>query len=103
MSMDETRTLPEPQRDDGKPVFQYGELTIGVMSEQAFALDDFATRAGGKPLPLPVAVEAEEIVAASSDPLLRIEEKLNIALAAISALQRRVDSIDETLARLISR
>ena len=101
MTMDETRPLPAPQRDDGKAVFEFGDRTIGMMELQTFTLDDYGTRAL-PPTPV-IATITEPLAAPNADPLARIEHKLDLMLNAITALSRRIDSIDETIARILNR
>ncbi|HEX8172758.1 MAG TPA: hypothetical protein VF824_19630 [Thermoanaerobaculia bacterium] len=102
--------------------FDYGDRTTFQLRNQQFALDDYGT-VMNLPVPEPPApIEAPEPVtqvieeapaeieataapveSAPSDPLARIEQKLDAALAAIEFLRRRVDSIDVMLARVLNR
>lgn len=55
-------------------------------------------------IPRPVAVApAPEVVFADEDPLARMEQKLDAALRQIEKLQQRIESLDLTLARALSR
>jgi hypothetical protein len=99
--MDETRALPAPRRDDEGRVFEYGDRTIGTLQMQTFTVDDYGTRANQDPI---IAVAKETASgAAGEDTIARIERNLELALGGIQALLRRIDSIDETLAKLINR
>lgn len=103
MAMDETRALPSPRRDDDeRPVFEFGDRTVGVLQLQTFNVDDYGTRASLSP----VISDAAEPVAKEGpgeDTLARIERNVELALGGIQALLRRIDSIDATLAKLINR
>jgi hypothetical protein len=105
--------------------FDYGDRTTFQLRNQQFALDDYGTVMNlpvpEPPAPIaepepaaqpmaqtiekaPVEIEATAPVeSAPSDPLMRIEQKLDAALAAIEFLRRRVDSIDVMLARVVNR
>ena len=55
----------------------------------AYEIDDYRTRVG--------------IATPSSDPLQRIEQQLADLIHVVESLQRRLDSIDVTLARFQAR
>ncbi len=78
--------------------FPIGDRTILQLRNQPFALDDYGTMVtpGSSP-----AVEGSDALPA--DPLQRLEQKLDAALRAIEALQRRLDSMDAAIARALSR
>ena len=88
----------EPAEKDTK-VFDIGDRTIGQMSDQVFAFDEFGT--------LGTTARSAAIQIATEVPadttLRRVERKLDVAMRAIAAIQRRVDSIDNVLARVIHR
>ena len=66
-------------------VFEVGERTVKRMQSQDFLGDEFGTMATATETDLP-----------PEDPLTRIEWKLD-------RLTRRLDSIDEIIAKLVSR
>jgi len=85
--------------------FLIGDHTILQMRNQSFALDDdgdYGTivSAGGVSL-TPTVPQTEETPTA--DPMARLEQKLDAALRAIDALQRRLDSLDISIARMLAR
>jgi len=102
MWTDETLPLPEPIRGDDKPPFEYGEQTTARLTTQTFAFDEYETRAAAAP-GITVATEPTTTVKPEEDPLTRIEKTLERAIASIGDLQRRIDSIDESLAEFIRR
>ena len=78
-----------------KEVFPFGEVTIMQLREQVLELEEFGTRiAAGAPM---VTVSAERPDAAT------LEMKVDLLLQAVSAMQRRLDSIDQTIARALAR
>jgi len=88
----------EPEND----VFSYGDRTIFQLRAQSFTIEhEYGTMMGPASLP---AVEAEvSIQAPAEDPIARLEQKLERALAMIATLQHKLDSIDATLARALNR
>jgi len=92
--------LPPRRNEVEEEVFDIGERTLRVMRDQPFALDEYGTRAGQSISPaFEVVVEDSQ----SSDPLVRVEQKIDAALGAIKTLQKRMDSIDAVLAVVINR
>ena len=75
--LDETMVRPS----DDSP-FAYGERTVLQMQSQPFEVSE--------------AVSAEDTIA-------RLERKLDLAIAQIERLQHRIESIDLTLVRVLSR
>ena len=103
MDADSTIPLP-PDEHYSKEVFSYGEQTILKMQDQLFTIDDYGTRVGDQmetttAPAVVVASEAEPL----ADPLVRIERKLDAALRSLEALQKRIDSLDATVAHLVMR
>ena len=83
--------------------FAYGEGTVMRLQTQSFdvAGDDLGTMMA-KPPALTVTT-AQEPAASEDEPLVRMERKLDLALRQIERLQQRIESLDLTLARTISR
>ncbi len=78
-----------------KEVFPFGEGTIMQMRDQVLELEEFGTRiAAGTPV---MTVSAERPDATT------LEMKVDLLLQAVSAMQRRLDSIDQTIARALAR
>ena len=93
---DEILPLPtqrEKVDKESDQVFEVGDRTVGLMRDQVFAFDEFGTSGSRRPQPA-IEIATEEIPGDST--LRRVERK-------IDALQRRIDSIDMVLARLINR
>lgn len=97
--------------DKDDDVFEYGDQTTFRLRGQEFMVDDLNTVASVPtpslpPLELPAEVPsdlpAEAPVEAKSE-LARVEEKLDAVLRNLDALQRRVDSIDAMIARVLTR
>ena len=85
---------------DDEKVFEYGDRTIFQLRAQTFAIEnDYGTMIG----PVAPVLPAVEIPAPAADPIARLEEKLDLALRRIDALQQKLDSIDTTLARALNR
>ena len=99
---DETLPLPPPREEiaeDSDKVFEFGDRTVGLMRDQVFAFDEFGTY-------ISPGVTAEIEIAAKETPtddtLHRVERKIDAAMRSISALQKRVESIDAVLARVVN-
>lgn len=75
-------------------VFTFGDRTVLQLQSQKF--EPLRTVA----IPLD-AVEALEEPA--EDPIVRLEQKIDQALQAIAMLQHKIESLDVTLARVLSR
>jgi hypothetical protein len=95
-------------------VFAVGERTVMTMQSQSFLDEEFGTIAGDPSdlaaMEAPVAAENAPVreegapaAAATADDLIRIERKLDTLTHLLNALNRRLDSIDMVLARMISR
>jgi hypothetical protein len=93
---DEILPLPT-QRDEvekeSQQVFEVGDQTAGLIRDQVFAFDEFGTYGSRRPKPA-MEIATEEVP--GDNTLRRVERK-------VDALQRRIDSIDRVLARLINR
>jgi hypothetical protein len=88
--------------DDEKPVFEYGDETTARLTTQRFAFDEYATRCAATP-GITVATEPAPTEKREENPLARIEKRLERAIASIDDLQRRIDSIDVSLAEFLRR
>ena len=85
---------------DDEKVFEYGDRTIFQLRAQSFAIEnDYGTMIG----PVAPALPIVETPAVPEDPIARLEEKIDLALRRIDALQQKLDSIDTTLARALNR
>jgi hypothetical protein len=99
---DETLPLPTSRdelAEEGVKVFEIGDRTVGLMRDQVFAFDEFGTYVS------PAATAAIEIAAEETpadDSLHRVERKIDASMRAITALQRRIESIDQVLARVVN-
>lgn len=81
-------------------VFPIGDATMMQMRNQVFVLDDAGTIVAPRAaLGIPTAVESEP----ATDPMARLERKLDAALRAIESIQRRLEAMDATLARVIAK
>ncbi len=100
---DEILSLPtqrEKVDKESDQVFEVGERTVGLIRDQVFAFDEFGTYGPGSPKPV---IEVSVEIASGDDTLHRVERKIDDAMRGIAALQRRIESIDRVLARLINR
>jgi hypothetical protein len=85
--------------DETHDVFDYGDRTIFRLRTQDFEIEhDYGTMI----LPVSALPEAESETL-SEDPIARLEQRLDLVLRHLAALQQRVDSIDATLERLVNR
>lgn len=84
--------------------FTYGDGTVMQLRSQAFTIEEeFGTIVSSLPatdVALPIALPMETI---SEDPLLRLERKVDAALRQLERLQQRIESLDMTVARVLSR
>jgi hypothetical protein len=100
---DEPVPLPAPHEEvpeERDKVFEIGDRTVGVMRDQVFAFDEFGTY-GTRSASRAIEIAVEKVP--GDDTLHRVERKIDGAMRAISALQRRIESIDRVLSRLINR
>ena len=100
---DKALPLPAPQpeiSEETGQVFDIGDRTVGVMRDQVFAFDEFGTF-GSRAASRGIEIAVEKVP--GDDTLHRVERKIDVAMRAMSALQRRIESIDRVLARLINR
>jgi hypothetical protein len=99
---DEILPLPtqrEKVDKESDQVFEVGDRTVGLIRDQVFAFDEYGTYGPGTRRPaIEIAVEVP-----GENTLRRVERKIDVAMRGIAALQRRIESIDRILARLINR
>ncbi len=82
--------LSEREIDDAvDSALDHGERTLPLARNQMFSFDSPT-----------IAVATEDT---STDPIIRIERKVDSALRMIAVLQKKVDSIDAVLAKVIHR
>ena len=70
---------------------------------QNFAFNEYGTRVSATAPPNPVVTEAVEPTRRTEDPLVRIERILERAIESLESLERRVDSIETSIADFIRR
>lgn len=106
MDSDETHVLPKREKT-AETVFEIGDRTIMQMRGQDFEVGE---EYGTVVLPPGAKVEANETretraveAPVSDDPIVRLEQKLDMAMRMISAMQHKLESLDATLARLLMR
>jgi hypothetical protein len=83
-------------------VFQYGDETVMQLRSQPFAVQDDL----GTIVTMPLETTPFRTVAAplpEADRVSRLEEKLDAALRQVAALQQRLESMDQTLMRMLMR
>ena len=81
-------------------VFPIGDATMMQLRNQVFALDDAGTIVAPRAaLGIPTAVESQP----PADPLARLEQKVDAALRALDSIQRRLEAMDATLARVVAK
>jgi hypothetical protein len=69
------------------------------LRQQPWDFDDFGTRV----LPVEVPTASDSGAPIATDPLARIEQRLEELARSMNGLQRRLDSIDTALARFLAR
>jgi hypothetical protein len=116
-NLDLTYVRPAAPSDDESP-FAYGEATVLQLRAQPFQVQDelgtvvtmpidtnarmpWAPAPAPAPAPVPPALSFDTVFA-EEDPLARMEQKLDQALWMIEKLQQRIESLDMTLARVLS-
>jgi hypothetical protein len=99
--------LPPAAPDAPEAPFEFGDRTVLALRSQAFDIEqEYGTMI--RPSAPPVPMETTEIPMPllelpATDPILRLEEKIDTALRLIQSLQRQLDSIDAALARTLNR
>lgn len=84
---------------DADSPFAYGEHTVLQLRAQPFQVEDEL----GTVLTMPIDTNVRLPRPAEEDGLARLEAKLDLALRQLEKLQQRVESLDLTLARALSR
>ena len=74
-----------------------------VVRKPRLTHDDYGTNASALPPTIEVATELVPMEQARYDAIARIEGKLDALIEALIVLQRRVESIDAVLARVVTR
>jgi hypothetical protein len=121
MSTNLDLTYVRPTATSDESPFAYGEATVLQLRAQPFEVQDelgtvvtmpietnqrmpWAATPVSVPTPTPVPpAPSFDTVFAEEDPLSRMEQKLDQALWMIEKLQQRIESLDLTLARVLSR
>jgi hypothetical protein len=125
MSPDETPPPTQPDEDDA--VFEFGDRTLFALRAQPFTIEhEYGTmmlpakpmREQTAEIPMPPVATVESALdnapapepaaaaapaEAATDPLARLELKVDAALRLMQSLQQQLDSIDATLARALNR
>ena len=98
-------TPPTPP-DAPEAPFEFGDRTVLALRAQSFAIEN---EYGTMILPNSPGAAGNDRdadardVDGPTDPILRLEEKIDTALRLIQSLQQQLDSIDSTLARALNR
>ncbi len=74
-----------------------------VVRRPKLTYDDYGTNASALPPTIEVATELVPAEQARNDALARIEGKLDAVIEALIGLQRRIESIDAVIARILMR
>jgi hypothetical protein len=75
---------------------------FGTMVQRPLSLDTLAAQIE-TPVPEAAAAPAAAALQASDDPLVRLEQKLDLALRQLQLMQQRLESLDATIARSLLR
>lgn len=101
-------TVIAPPFPEEEP-FSYGDQTVVQLRSQPFIVQDELGTVVTMPIdtsPRPLAAVPQvplDTVFIEEDPIARMERKLDAAMRQIAALQQRLESLDVTLARALSR
>jgi hypothetical protein len=106
MDSDETHVLPKREKT-AENVFEFGDRTIMQMRGQDFEIgEEYGTvilPPGSNKTEEPAPEAAAAAPAVSDDPMVRLEQKLDAAMRMIAVMQHKLESLDATLARLLTR
>src|SRR6266508_234519 len=100
--MSEESLRPAAQHDAANVVVEFEDRIIRVPRIPLFAFDEYATRASAIPPTMEIATDGEGIEVVSEEAteevlvreaLMHMEKKIDAAIDAIVALQRRIESI----------
>ena len=106
MKPDEPTPPPPPEAPDAPEApFEFGDRTVLALRAQSFAIEnEYGTMIlPNSPVPLETTEMPMPATSTETDPILRLEEKIDTALRLIQSLQRQLDSIDSALARSLNR
>lgn len=108
----------EAEAASSEQVFDYGDRTILQLRSQAFEPEgEFGTMLNLPVAPseapdaddptrtraIPMPEDAASVAQAPEDAITRLEQKLDLALRQIAALQQRLESMDATLMKMLMR
>lgn len=96
------QTIVHPRNEESpfaESPFAYGERTVLQMRSQPFEVEDEL----GTVVTMPIDTNPRKTILIEEDALLRLERKMDEALRHIDKLQQRIESLDLTLARVLSR
>lgn len=102
MSVNLEQTIVHPRNEESPfadSPFAYGEHTVLQMRAQPFEVQDEL----GTVVMMPIETNPRKTMLIEEDTLLRLERKMDEALRHIDKLQQRIESLDMTLARVLSR
>ena len=91
------KTIVHPRNEENP--FAYGEQTVLQMRTQPFEVEDEL----GTVITMPIDTNPRKTILIEESVLLRLEGKMDEALRHIDRLQQRIESLDMTLARVLSR
>ena len=91
-------TLPSPEAP-----FEFGDRTLFALRAQSFTIENEYGTMILPASPVPRETTDVPLPIVESDPIARLEQKLDAALRLIQGLQQQLDSIDATLARALNR
>ena len=109
---------PSTPPDAPTAPFEFGDSTVLALRAQSFSVDnEYGTMIlSGNAAPVPLETTEmplpkidtppppmQTTPVQQTDPVLRLEEKIDTALRLIQSLQRQLDSIDAALARTLNR
>ena len=98
--LDETLVRPPAEETP----FAYGDRTVLQMQSQQFDVQDELGTMMVRPGEAAVAaIPLQTVAVPQEDPIARLERKLDLALIQLEKLQQRIESIDLTLVRVLSR
>lgn len=95
-------TVVHPRNEESpfaESPFAYGEHTVLQMRSQTFEVEDEL----GTVISMPIDTNPRKTILIEEDAVVRLERKLDLALQHIEKLQHRIESLDMTLARVLSR
>ena len=97
--LDETLVRPPAEETP----FAYGDRTVLQMQSQQFDVREDLGTMMVRPDEAAAAIPRQTVAVPQEDPIARLERKLDLALIQLEKLQQRIESIDLTLVRVLSR